>query len=192
MKIIKSFFGMMVLLLFLGAGGYFFYNYYYWIFAKTVKGKILDVQRVTNPTAIINSNVSEAQIHSYSVLIEGEDGKLYTASSEDRQWQVAGKGYCVTTKLYRYPPWNLNKGGTFFNARIEEMSRCGSPVEAIAPVPTPHTPTSALGQPAPTEPTPAPTAPAAPIVPQVAPAVPTPAPQAPPSAYPTTTPATPQ
>lgn len=179
MKIIKSFFGTMVLLLFLVVSGYVFYNYYYWIFSKTVKGKILDVQRVTNPTAIINSTVTEAQIHSYSVLIEGEDGKLYTASSEDRQWQVAGKGFCVTVKLYRYPPWDLNKGGTFFNARIEEMSRCGSTAEAVAPTPSTPAPTenptatNAAGLPVQSAPTatppPAPTAPSQPT--------PTPSPQ---------------
>lgn len=89
-----------------------------------MKGKILDVQRVTNPTAIISNKVSDAQIHSYAVLIQGDDGHLYTASTEDRQWQVATKGYCVKALLYRYPPWDLERANTFFNARLEELFLC--------------------------------------------------------------------
>ena len=107
---------------------------YSWVFSKRIKGKVLDVQRVTNPEAIFSSNVTDAQIHSYSVLIQGEDGKLYTSSSEDRQWQVASKGYCVEALLYRYPPWNLQKANSFFNARIIELSLCdGKPPEKLPP-----------------------------------------------------------
>ena len=109
---------------FLMGVGVFLVKYYPWVFSKRVKGEIMDVQRVTNPTAIISGKVTDAQIHSYSVLIKAEDGKLYTASSEDRQWQVASKGYCVEALLYRYPPWDLEKAGTFFNARIMELKEC--------------------------------------------------------------------
>ena len=148
MKIIKSLFTILSLCLILFLAGYIVYNYYPWIFSVNVKGKILDVQRVTNPSAIINSNVSDAQIHSYSVLIQSEEGRLYTASSEDRQWQVAGRGYCVEAKLYRYPPWNLDKAGTFFNARITELKICdGTPTSEVpnpipnsTPTPTPNEP----------------------------------------------------
>src|SRR5690606_7245703 len=76
-----------------------------WVFSKRVKGEILNVERVTDPAMIMSARTTEAQIHSYSILIQGEDGKLYTSSSEDRQWQVAKKGFCVEALLYRYPPW---------------------------------------------------------------------------------------
>lgn len=116
----------------------FFVKYYSWIFAKTVKGRILDVQRVTQPTAIFNSRITDAQIHSYSVLIQGDDGKLYTASSEDRQWQVATRGYCCTAVFYRYPFWNIEKGGTFFNARLKELSLCPGETEPPPPIAPSH------------------------------------------------------
>lgn len=117
---------------------------YSWVFAKKVKGKILDVQRVTNPTAIISNKVSDAQIHSYAVLIQGDDGHLYTASSEDRQWQVATKGYCVKALLYRYPPWDLERANTFFNARLEELFLCdGQSVPPSTPTGTEAAPNSA-------------------------------------------------
>lgn len=111
------------LVVLVGAATFVISNYS-WVFAKRVHGEILDVQRVTDPSAIISSRVTEEQMYSYSILIQGEDGRLYTASSEDRQWQVAKKGYCVEALLYRYPPWDLQKANTFFNARLEELKVC--------------------------------------------------------------------
>ena len=104
-------------------GGFMVANYS-WVFAKRVKGKILDVQRVTDPSAFLGSKATAEQMHSYSVLIQSHDGRLYTSSSEDRQWQVASKGYCVEALLYRYPPWELKNAGTFFNARLVELHLC--------------------------------------------------------------------
>lgn len=101
---------------------------YSWVFAKHVHGEIVAVERVTNPTAILGAQ-SDAQIHSYAILIKGDDGKMYTASSEDRQWQVARKGYCADVLLYVYPPWNLGKGGTYFNARLDQIMLCPGKTE---------------------------------------------------------------
>lgn len=108
---------------------------YDWVFAKTVKGRLLNVERVMDPNAIISSRVTPEQMHSYAILIQGDDGKLYTTSSDDRRWQVAKKGYCVTALLYRYPPWELDKANGFFNARLDELSLCPGETEPppIAP-----------------------------------------------------------
>lgn len=111
-----------VLLLICGAIAFVVVNYS-WVFAKRVRGEIMDVQRVTNPTAILG-RATEEQIHSYAVLIKADDGKFYTASSDDRQWQVARKGYCVDALLYVYPPWDLEKSGTYFNARLNNIMLC--------------------------------------------------------------------
>lgn len=94
-----------------------------WVFAKSVTGRLVNVERVTDPNAIISSRVTQAQMHSYAILIQGDDGKLYTTSSDDQRWQVAKKGYCVRALLYRYPPWNLNQIG-FFNARLDDIQVC--------------------------------------------------------------------
>lgn len=116
---------------------------YPWVFSKRVEGRILAVERVTTPEAIVSGSVKPYQIYSFSVLIQGKDGRLYTASSEDRQWQVAKKGYCVEALLYRYPPWELEKANTFFNARVKELRVCEgeSPPDetptAPDPLPTP-------------------------------------------------------
>ncbi len=120
----------LVLLILIGALTFVVYNYS-WVFSKTIDGKVVDVQRVTSPTAILNSRATEAQMYSYSILIQGNDGVLYASSSEDRQWQVVKKGYCVSALLYRYPPWFLDKANTFFNARVEQIRIC--PGESALP-----------------------------------------------------------
>ncbi len=109
---------------------------YSWVFSKKVEGKILNVQRVTDPSAFLGSKAIAEQMHSYAILIQGHDGRLYTASSEDRQWQVASPGYCVKALLYRYPFWDLERANTFFNARVEELHLCPGetvPPPAVAP-----------------------------------------------------------
>ncbi len=131
---LRLFFFVLVIVL----AGAFIFNYYSWIFAKTVTGKIVSVERVTNPSAIVGgSRLTPEQMFSFSILIEGDDGKLYTSTSEDRQWQVAAKGYCVKALLYRYPPWDLDKAGTFFNARLKELSRCDATKEPEVQAPAP-------------------------------------------------------
>lgn len=115
----------------LGGGGSFVVLNYSWVFAKRVKGRIIDVERVTSANAILSPRVTDQQLHSYAILIQGDDGKPYTASSEDRKWQVAKKGYCVDTLLYRYPPWEFDKANTFFNARLDELSVCPGEKEPV-------------------------------------------------------------
>lgn len=120
----KSFVKVLVGIVVVGAMAGFVISNWSWVFAKKIHGKILDVQRVTNPNAIITSRASDAQIHSFAVLIQGDDNVLYTASSEDHQWQVAQKGYCVSALLYRYPPWDFERANTYFNARLEQLEIC--------------------------------------------------------------------
>lgn len=99
-------------------------NYYSYIFAKTVKGEIVDVQRVTDPTTIVGSHMTPGQLHSFAVAIRAEDGEIFTASSEDRQWAVAKQGFCVVAKFYPYPFWQLDTAGTYHNARLIELRDC--------------------------------------------------------------------
>lgn len=123
MLIIKKFVKTVIVLGILVGAVIFVITNWSWVFSKRVKGEIIEVERVTAPTAIFG-RATEAQIHSYSVLIKAEDGKLYSASSEDRQWAVAKKGYCVEALLFRYPPWEFNHGNTYFNARLEQLEIC--------------------------------------------------------------------
>lgn len=148
MKTVKRFFMVFLVLIVLSGAGIFLFTNYAWVFSKRVDGVVVDVQRVTAPTAVFGNRASEAQMYSYSVLIQGNDGLLYTAASEDRQWQVVKKGYCIAALLYRYPPWALDKANTFFNARVEQIRICpgqtalpdAAPVAPVETVPQPGEP----------------------------------------------------
>jgi len=124
MNKVRGFVKALIILGVLVAVGVFVVTNYSWVFSKRVRGVVIDVQRVTSPTAVFGNRATEAQMYSYSVLVQGEDGVLYTSSSEDRQWQVVKKGYCIDALLYRYPPWHFDKGNNFFNARVEQIRVC--------------------------------------------------------------------
>lgn len=149
-----GFLKILVLVVVLLAAGSLTISNYEWVFSKRVTGKVVDVARVTDPTAIIGSRATEAQMYSYSILIQGEDGQFYTSASEDRKWQVVKKGYCVDALLYRYPPWHLAKANTFFNAQLKEIKIC--PGETSLPMDAPGPTGPREGQPSPPQPAPVP------------------------------------
>lgn len=107
----------------------FFYPY---IFAKVIVGEITAVERVLTPMAYVTTNNTPAptQIFSFAVGIKDEkSGEIYTASSEDRQWAAAQKGLCVEAKFFPYPPWKLDKSGTYYGARLLRLYDCKSKPE---------------------------------------------------------------
>lgn len=102
-------------------------NYYSYIFARTVVGRIDNVARVTGVTAMIGTRqLTDGQLHMFSVSIRQPDGEMVTAISEDGQWAIARTGLCVKAKYYPNPPWNLKNAGTYFNARLLTMVDCES------------------------------------------------------------------
>ncbi len=120
-----------------GGGAYAIFRFYPYIFAKTVNGSILNIERVTAPDAIIASGrtIPAEQLFSIAVSIKDSAGEIHTASSEDRQWAVAQPGQCAEAKFFPYPPWDLQKSGTYHGARLLRLYECaGSP--AVAPTPT--------------------------------------------------------
>jgi hypothetical protein len=128
---VKSFRGKLlvvfVFLVLVGAiAGVISFKYYDYVFAKTVTGQIVDVERVNRNETIITSgaNVPASQIFSFAVAVRDSKGEIHTASSEDRQWAVAQKGQCAETKFYPYPPWDLNKSGTYHGARLIRLFDC--------------------------------------------------------------------
>lgn len=105
---------------------------YGWVFSKSVRGVVVRNERVTNPTALLGARTTPEMMHSYAILIRSEDGELITASSEDRQWAIVAPGYCLVAKLYPYPFWELDKGGTYGNARVERIFECPPDLKAVA------------------------------------------------------------
>lgn len=98
---------------------------YSFVFSKTVIGEILEVERVTQTEAILGgTGLTSTQLYSFAVAIRQDNGEIFTASSEDRQWTVAKKGFCVEARFYPYPPWNFAKSGSYFNARLIKLMDC--------------------------------------------------------------------
>lgn len=101
-------------------------RFYPYVFSRTIVGKVEAVERV-QPGVTVNMNpgaVPNPGVFSFAIAVRTEDGTIFTASAEDRQWAVVQKGQCVEARLYRYPPWNLDKSGTWFNARLDRLFDC--------------------------------------------------------------------
>ena len=90
-------------------------------------GEVIGIDRVIEPSTIIGAGkIPNAQIFSFAVAIKDANGDILTASSEDRQWAVVEKGKCAEAVFFPYPPWILDKAGTFFGARLYRLYECPS------------------------------------------------------------------
>lgn len=140
--------------------GFLILNNYSYVFSRHVNGEVVRVERVTQP-AVFGTATSAAQLYSFAIAVKEANGEIVTSSSEDRQWAVVEKGFCIEARFYPYPPWDLDKGGTYFNARLLKMMECKKAPEAAAAVQAPVGSTGELpaeSSAAPPESTPGPTA----------------------------------
>jgi len=136
MGYVRKFIGGLVMLAVLIAAGYSFVTYYGLIFAKTVAGEVIGIERVSDPGAIINTQGSVMPptiLYSFAVAIKGHDGTIITGSSEDRQWAVVHKGQCAEARFLPYPPWDLVKAGTYHGVRLMRMFTCPEAAAAAGP-----------------------------------------------------------
>lgn len=126
MKMFKRYLGVLIGVSLAVLSGFILFNYYSFIFAKSVKGRVMKVERVLEAGTIIatRSQLPNTEIFSFALSIRDESGEIVTASSEDRQWAVVTEEQCVKAKFFRYPPWDLTKGGTFFGARLLSIYDC--------------------------------------------------------------------
>jgi len=117
--------GILAVLVLLGAG---FFEYYSYIFSRRVKGVIEGIERVQLNVALLQNGQAamDPKLFSFSVAIRQPDGEIITASAEDRQWAVAQKGQCAEAVFYPYPPWQIMKAGTYFNARLDRLFECAN------------------------------------------------------------------
>ncbi|MFL5815247.1 MAG: hypothetical protein ACJ763_16845 [Bdellovibrionia bacterium] len=121
----KKYIALLLVLLVVVVGGYVSIRYYSYVFAKKVTGEIIKVERVNqNDMIIAGRGTTPTQMFSFAVAIRDEKGEIHTASSEDRQWAVAQPKQCATAKFFPYPPWDLDKAGTYYGARLERLFDC--------------------------------------------------------------------
>lgn len=107
--------------------GYTLVAFYPFIFSRSVKGVITAVQKVDPAMTILSVNGSDPtpQVFSYAVGVKDEkSGEILTSSTEDRQWAVAQPGQCAEARFFPYPPWTLDKWGTYHNARLLKLTDC--------------------------------------------------------------------
>lgn len=123
------------LFIFLVGAGLIVFKFYEYIFAKTIRGVIIKVERVNQENMVITSGsrpVPAETLFSFAVAIKDGKGEIHTASSEDRQWAVAQHGQCAEAKYFPYPPWQLANAGTFHNARLLRLHDCTAAERAAA------------------------------------------------------------
>ena len=121
---VKLFLGCLVILLI--SSSVIAVRYYSFVFARHVHGEVVGIDRVTQPTTIIGGagQLPSSQVFSFAVAIKEPQGEIVTASTEDRQWAVVEKGQCVEAKYFPYPPWELDKSGTYYGARLLKLYEC--------------------------------------------------------------------
>jgi hypothetical protein len=145
----KTFRNTTMIVLFLGLASYVLIAFYPYIFSRKVKGAITGVERVTEQMAIVTGGgaAPSSQIFSFAVAIrDDKTGEIVTGSTEDRQWAVATPGLCAEAEFFPYPPWELKKWGTYYNARLLKLYDCPAgtlPIPVPPAVPTPPVPTPA-------------------------------------------------
>lgn len=125
--------------IFLGLTVYIVLFYYPFVFSKNVEGEIMSVERAVPVNTIVGAATISPDVYSFAVAIRTPSGDIMTATSEDRQWAVVQKGQCATAKFFPYPPWKLEKAGTYFGARLLKLSDCPKS-GAEAPKPEASTP----------------------------------------------------
>ena len=123
----KTIFRLFLAVIFLMAATTIFFKYYSYLFSRHVVGIVESVERVQVNISVMQQNVGDKMnpgLFSFSVAIRLPDGEIVTASAEDRQWAVVQKGICAEATFYPYPPWEVMKGGTYFNARLDKLYDC--------------------------------------------------------------------
>ncbi len=96
------------------------------IFSKTVRGEVTAIERVEIPVALVSRGEDiSSKVFSFAVGIKDEKtGEIFTASSEDRQWAVVRPGQCAEAVYLPYPPWDFRRKGTYYGARLVNLSDC--------------------------------------------------------------------
>lgn len=109
-----------ILLVVIGTVFYFGYPY---IFSRVITGEITGAKQVLESMAVIPTTETTSQIpnkvFSFAIAIRDmKSGEIVTGSSEDRQWAAVKEGQCAKVEFFPYPPWQLNKAGTYFGVRL--------------------------------------------------------------------------
>lgn len=117
-------------------------NYWPYIFSRKVTGVLLSVDRVQVNVSLMQGSGEKLDptLFSFAVAIREDTGEIVTASAEDRQWAAAQRGLCAEATYYPYPPWQVMKSGTYFNARLDRLFECPEKAASLPPIHIPGYP----------------------------------------------------
>ena len=128
MKNLKIWFRNTVIFVFIFVLVSLYLVYFPYIHQRHVVGQVKGVKQIFEAAAIVPTTGGEPSTKIYSFAVAVEDSKsseIVTGSTEDRQWGVVKEGQCVEAIFFPYPPWNLQKAGTYYNVRIKKLfERC--------------------------------------------------------------------
>lgn len=83
---------------------------------KTYTGTVEACEKLNPGQVLTGKNIND-KVFSFSLSVDvGEE--FITFSSEDRQFASVNKNDKIKFKVFKYPPWNLSKGGTFYGGRL--------------------------------------------------------------------------
>jgi hypothetical protein len=119
----KSLFLLAILVVLIMAGTFVIMKWS-WVFSRKVIGEVSAVERIMLPGVVVGNGMTNKEMFSFAVAIKQKDGEIVTGSSEDRQWAVVSKGQCAEATFFPYPIWELGKGQTYFNVRLDRLTDC--------------------------------------------------------------------
>lgn len=123
----KKFRNISLVVVLLAIAFYVVFAFYPYIFSRRVIGPISGVEKVTPPMTVVTMSGQDpsSQIFSFAVGVsDTKTGEIVTGSTEDRQWAVARQGQCAEAIFFPYPPWQLEKWGTYYNVRLVRLYEC--------------------------------------------------------------------
>lgn len=129
----KKFRNIALIIVLLAVSAYVLIAFYPYIFSRRVVGEISAVEKVATPMTVVTMGGQDpsSQIFSFAVGVRDEKtGEIVTGSTEDRQWAVARQGQCAEAVFFPYPPWQMEKWGTYYNARLVRLYDCAPRGEA--------------------------------------------------------------
>jgi hypothetical protein len=98
--------------------------YFPYIHQRHVVGPVKGVKQIFDAAAIVSTTGADpsSKIYSFAVAVQDtHSSEIVTGSTEDRQWGVVKEGQCVEATFFPYPPWNLQKSGTYYNVRFKKL-----------------------------------------------------------------------
>ena len=103
-----------ILVLLLLAASYGVFLYYGTIFSKNVDGRVIDLKEV------VGENMS------YVIAVRDKHGNIFTGPAMGPRWSLVKPGQCAEIRFLPYPPWQVERIGTYASTLLLKMRDCKS------------------------------------------------------------------